>query len=536
MAEQGFRKFIITITCVSVAMLELIDTSIVNVALPHMMGTLSATLQEVSWVVTGYIIANVIVIPLTDWLSSQLGRKKYFLGSIILFVVASGLAGQATSITELIVFRILQGVGGAALITISRVILIEAYPPEELGLANALFGLGAVVGPTIGPTLGGWLISHYSWRWIFYVNLPVGIVAFLLSLLFVADVDYEKKSKDVDWIGIILLIIGVGSLQTVLERGQDDDWFSSHFILTLTIIAVIGIVLFIIRELTTEKPVVDLKVLRHPSLAFGSIFITILGFGLYGSVFAFPVFTQRLLGYSALQTGLILLPGGIATAMMMPVVGILLKRGVKPQVLAFIGFSVFFIFCWMLSHLTMVSGPNDFFWPLVIRGLGLGFLFVPITTIAFTGVQGKELSLGSGLLNMFRQLGGSFGVALIGTFIERREAFHRTALVSHINNYDPVSRYRISELTHGFLGKGSALSTAHSQALKALDYSLMQQSALMSYNDTFLIVGVFFLICLPLLLFTLKNKKKIKGTEKKASLSSEETGTNIKELKADTVS
>ncbi len=507
MAEQGFRKFIITITCVSVAMLELIDTSIVNVALPHMMGALSATLTQVSWVVTGYVIANVIIIPLTDWFSTEFGRKKYFLGSIVLFVLASGLAGQSTSITELIVFRILQGVGGAALITISRVILIEAYPPEELGLANALFGLGAVVGPTIGPTLGGFLTDHYSWRWIFYVNLPVGIIAFLLSLMFVSDVEYEKKAKKIDWLGILFLVVGVGSLQTVLERGQDDDWFSSRFIVMLTIVAVIGIIAFIVRELTADKPVVDLKVLRHPSLAFGSIFITILGFGLYGSVFAFPVFTQRLLGYTALQTGLILLPGGIATAMMMPVVGVLLKKGVKPQILAAIGFSVFFIFCWMLSHLTMVSGPPDFFWPLVIRGLGLGFLFVPITTIAFTGVKGKELSLGSGLMNMFRQLGGSFGVALIGTFIERREAFHRTILDSNINPYNPVAQSRISAYTHGFYSKGSAWMTAHSQAYKALDYTLMQQSALMSYNDTFLIVGVFFLFCLPLLLFTLRKKK-----------------------------
>ncbi|HKI43913.1 MAG TPA: DHA2 family efflux MFS transporter permease subunit [Balneolales bacterium] len=511
MAEHGFRKFIITVTCVSVALLELIDTSIVNVALPHIMGSLSATLTEVSWVVTGYIVANVIIIPLTDWFSSELGRKRYFLGSILLFVLASAFCGQATSITELVIFRILQGVGGAALITISRVILIETYPPEELGLANALFGLGAVVGPTIGPTLGGWLTDHLSWRWIFYVNLPVGIVAFVLSLLFITNADYEEKTKRVDWWGILFLVVGVGSLQTVLERGQDDDWFSSHFILALTAIAALGIILFIVRELTAEKPVVDLRVLRHPSLALGSIFITILGFGLYGSVFAFPVFTQRLLGYSALQTGLILLPGGIATAAMMPIVGVLLKRGVKPQILAFSGFSIFFIFCWMLSHLTMASGPGNFFWPLVIRGVGLGLLFVPLTTIAFTGVRGKELSLGSGLMNMFRQLGGSFGVALIGTFIERREAFHRTILDSNINIYNPVAHDRIAQFTGGFVSSGSALSTAHDQALRAIDYTLQQQSALMSYNDTFFMVGVFFLICLPLLLFTFRKKKTEHG-------------------------
>ena len=535
MAEHGFRKFIITITCISVALLELIDTSIVNVALPHIMGSLSATLTEVSWVVTGYIVANVIIIPLTDWFSNEFGRKRYFLGSILLFVLASALCGQATSITELVIFRILQGVGGAALITISRVLLIEAYPPEELGLANALFGLGAVVGPTIGPTLGGWLTDHLSWRWIFYVNLPVGIIAFMLSLIFIADAEYEEKTKKVDWLGIIFLVIGVGSLQTVLERGQDDDWFSSHFILMLTIVAAVGIILFIIRELTAKKPVVDLRVLRHPSLALGSIFITILGFGLYGSVFAFPVFTQRLLGYSALQTGLILLPGGLATAAMMPVVGTLLKRGVKPQILAFAGFSIFFIFCWMLSHLTMASGPSNFFWPLIVRGVGLGLLFVPLTTIAFTGVHGKELSLGSGLMNMFRQLGGSFGVALIGTFIERREAFHRTMLDSHINIYNPVAHDRIAQFTGGFVSTGSALSTAHEQALKAIDFTLQQQSALMSYNDTFFMVGVFFLICLPLLLFTFRKKKPGEGQSAVPAVKPVMNNQKTKELQPETV-
>lgn len=509
MAESGFRKLIITITAISCSLLELIDTSIVNVALPHIMGNIGATLSEVSWVVTGYVVANVLFIPLTDWLSSHFGRKRYFTGSILLFVAASALCGQSTTLWEIVTFRIMQGIGGAALLTISRVILIEAYPEEELGLANALFGLGAVVGPTIGPTLGGWLTTHYSWPWIFYINVPVGIVAFILATIFVSDADYEDKVQKVDWWGIGLLLVGVGSLQFVLERGEDNDWFASNMILILTVIAAIGVVAFIIRELYAEHPVVDLRVLKNRPLAIGAFFMFILGFGLYGSIFAFPVFTQRLLGYSALDTGLILLPGGLMTAFMMPIVGNLLRRGVAPQLLAAIGFVVFFIFSLMLSRETMASGESDFFWPLIIRGVGLGCLFVPLSTIAFTGIKGKALSMGSALLNMTRQLGGSFGVAIIATFIERRQAFHRSVLTDHVSMYDTQTQHQLAQYVHGFQGAGASHSVAQNQAYAAINGLIQQQSALMSYNDTFYIVGFFFLICLPLLLFTfVKNKDK----------------------------
>lgn len=518
MAEHGFRKYIITITAISCAMLELIDTSIVNVALPHIMGNIGATLSEVSWVVTGYVVANVLVIPLTDWFSSLFGRKNYFTGSILLFVVASALCGQSTTLWEIVTFRILQGVGGAALITISRVILIEAYPEEELGLANALFGLGAVVGPTIGPTLGGWLTTHYSWPWIFYINVPVGIVAFLMATAFVTDADYDEKIHKVDWWGIAFLMLGVGSLQIVLERGEDNDWFATTYILVLTIVAVVGILAFIIREMRARQPIVDLRVLKNRPLAIGSLFMFILGFGLYGSIFAFPVFTQNLLGYSALDTGLILLPGGLMTAFMMPIVGVMLRRNVSPQLLAAIGFVIFFIFSWMLAHETMASGIDDFFWPLIIRGVGLGCLFVPISTIAFTGVKGKALSTGSALLNMTRQLGGSFGVALIATFIDRRQAFHRNTLVEHVSRYNEATRERIAALTQGFHSAGASMIEAKHQAYAALNGIVRQQSALMSYNDTFLVVGFFFLICLPLLLFTFK-KKKDKAKAEKQQLS-----------------
>lgn len=506
MAETGFRKFIITFTVITASLLELIDTTIVNVALPDIMGNLGATLSQVSWVVTGYVVANVIVVPMTGWFSARFGRKHYFAGSILIFVAASALCGQATGIWELVIFRAIQGIGGGALLATSQSILVETYPPEELGLANALFGLGAVVGPTIGPTLGGWLTDHFSWPWVFYVNVPVGLLAFFLTMIYIDNPGYEHKTRKVDWWGIGLLITGVGALQVVLERGESEDWFATNYIVVLTIVAVLGLVGFVWRELTAEHPIVDLKVLKNRNLALGSLFVFILGFGLYGSVFVFPVFTQNLLGMSALDTGLILLPGGIATMLMMPVIGISLKREVPPRYIAMAGMVIFFIFSVMLSHETLASGMNDFFWPLILRGIGLGCLFVPLTTIALSGLKGKDIAQGAGLTNMIRQLGGSFGVALIATFIDRRNAYHRSVLVEHISKYDTAARQHIQQLTNFFTTSGSSAMEAKAQAYKAIDFTVMKQMYLMSYTDVFYIVGVFFLLCIPLLFLTNKNK------------------------------
>jgi len=505
MAEKGFRKFIITFTVITASLLELIDTTIVNVALPDIMGNVGATLAEVSWVVTGYVVANVIVVPMTGWFSAHFGRKHYFAGSILLFVIASALCGQATGIWELVIFRAVQGIGGGALLATSQAILVETFPPEELGLANALFGLGAVVGPTIGPTLGGWLTDHFSWPWVFYVNVPVGLLAFMLTMIYIDNPDYEHKTQKIDWWGIVLLITGVGALQVVLERGEAEDWFATNYIIVLTILSVVGLVGFVWRELTAEHPIVDLKVLKNRNLALGSFFVFILGFGLYGSVFVFPVFTQNLLGFTALDTGLILLPGGIATMLMMPVIGISLKKKVPPQYIAMLGMVIFFWFSVMLSKETLSSGRHDFFWPLIIRGVGLGCLFVPLTTIALSGLKGKDIAQGSGLTNMIRQLGGSFGVALIATFIDRRNVYHRSTLVEHISQYEPVARQRIQQFTASFMASGSSTGEAQAKAYKLLDLTIMKQTYLMSYTDAFYIVGVFFLLCIPLLFLTRHN-------------------------------
>lgn len=507
MPEYGARKWIITITVILASILELIDTTIVNVALPQMMGNLGATLEQIAWVVTGYVVANVIVIPMTGWLAQLLGRRNYFAGSILLFTAASFFCGHAVGLWELVIFRVLQGVGGGAMLSTSQAILVETFPPEDLGLANALFGMGVVIGPTIGPTLGGWITDNFSWRWIFYVNLPIGIIAILMSLAYLPDPPEERRIRRIDWPGILLLMIGVGSLQVVLERGEAKDWFATNWIIWLTITAVIGLVAFVWREMTTEHPVVDLRVLKERSLAVGTFFTFILGFGLYASVFIFPVFVQHLLGFTALQTGLILLPGSLATALMMPVVGRMLQRGFPAQLLNALGFIAFFVFTHQLAKSTLSSGYWDFFWPLIWRGVGLGLLFVPLTTLALQNLRGKDIAQGAGLTNMARQLGGSFGVALIATYIEKRSWVHRTHLLEHVSVYDPQLRQRVDAIMHALIAKGSTAWEAQRQAWRAIEGVVVQQTYLLTYMDAFRIVGIFFLVCIPLLMLFKRRRR-----------------------------
>ncbi len=514
MAETGARKWIIVITAILASLIELIDTSIVNVALPQMMGNLSATLDEVAWVVTAYVVANVIVVPMTGFFSRLFGRRNYFAGSIILFTAASFFCGHATNIWELVFFRFVQGIGGGALFSTSQSILVETFPPEELGLATGLFGLGVVMGPTIGPTLGGWITDNYSWPWIFYVNIPIGIIATMLALAYIRGDKEKDRSVSIDWAGILLLVVGIGSLQVVLERGERDDWFSATYIVLLTGVAAAGILAFLWRELTAEHPVVDLRVLKDRSLAVGTLFTFILGFGLYSSLFIFPVFAQNLLGFTAMQTGLILLPGGIATAIMMPIVGKLLQRRVPPQLMNAIGFVSFFLFTYMLSHSTLASGRANFFWPLIFRGVGLGLLFVPLTTLALSNLKGRDIAQGTGLTNMMRQLGGSFGVALIATYIQKRSWSHRQSLLAHVSVYDLPVQERLNAIVQGLMAKGSTLLEAQRQAYAALEGLVARQTFLLTYMDAFRIVGIFFLACIPLLLLF----KKVRGAPVTAAM------------------
>jgi DHA2 family multidrug resistance protein len=481
-------------------MLQLIDTSIVNVAIPHIMGNLGADVAQASWVVTSYVFANVIIIPMSGWLAEFFGRKKYYLISIVIFIVASVFCGQATGIWELVIFRFIQGLGGGGIIPVSKTILIENYPPKDLSLAMALFGMGVVVGPTIGPSLGGWLTTTYSWRWIFYVNVPIGIIAFTMAFVNVENVGAKlARARKVDWWGIFLLFVGFGSLQIILQEGQRKNWFASDFIIYLSVISVLGIIAFVWRELTAEHPVVDLKVLRHRNLAVGSSFGFILGLGIYSSVFIFPLYLENLLGYSALQTGLLLIPSAATAAIMMPIVSFLLRRGAPARLIATFGFIMFFVFSWIMSGQSLHSGATDFYLPLVIRGIGLGSLSVPINTITMWGLEGHDLAEGSALSSISRSLGGSIGIALITVLLQQRNALHWNRLVSHVTNFDYPVRNQIQALTHKFISSGFASSVAHNQAIQAIAGTVRRVASMMSYNDIFLAVGVLFLFCIPFL-------------------------------------
>ncbi|MCC7231839.1 MAG: DHA2 family efflux MFS transporter permease subunit [Bacteroidia bacterium] len=499
MYETGFRKWIITLTVILASLLELVDTTVVNVSLPDIMGNLGATLEDVGWLITAYAVANVIILPMSGWLASKFGRRNYFAFSIVLFTTASFFCGHATNIWELVAFRFIQGIGGGALLGTSQAILIETWPREQFGMATALFGLGVVVGPTLGPTLGGYITDHYNWPWIFYINIPLGILATLLTLEYIKESFVRRITGGVDWAGIIFLTIGVGALQVVLERGEGEDWFETPYIIWLSVLAVAGLCSFIWRELTAEHPVVDLKILKNRELAIGMFTTFILGFGLFASVFVFPVFCQNLLGFSAQQTGEILIPGGLSTILMMPFVGRMLQKGFPPQIMATIGFMFFFAFTVMLSHSSLDSGSGDFFIPLILRGVGLSLLFVPLTTLALSSLETKDTAQGTGLNNMMRQLGGSFGIAIVTTLVHLREGYHRNILLEHINPYNPVFQSRYDALYHGLIAKGIIPAEAHQMAYKAIDGIVVRQTYLLTYVEIFWLVGIFFIFCIPLL-------------------------------------
>jgi len=510
LVEYGARRVIITVTAIFCALLEIVDTTIVNVALNEMRGNLGATLTEVAWVITAYAIGNVIIVPMTSWLSQQFGRRNYFAASIIIFTVFSYLCGNATNIWELVIFRFIQGIGGGALLVTSQTIITESYPPEKRGMAQAIYGLGVIIGPTLGPPLGGYIIDHYSWPYIFYINIPIGIIATLLTLQFVKSPRYAEKSltSEIDWLGIGLLALAVGSLQYVLEKGQDDDWFSSNTIIALSVVAVFGLFFFIWRELTYKKPIVQLRVLKNGNLRVGTVLSFIMGFGLYGSTFMIPLYTQSTLGWTAQQSGMLMIPAALTTAFMMPIIGKLLGKGVPQQYLVALGMVLFFAYSfWGYKIITPDTGKDDFFWMLIMRGLGMGLLFIPITALSLSSLKGQQIGQGAAFTGMMRQLGGSFGIAMITTFLSRKNMEHRSNLVSHLNTNDLNVQRSVTGLQHSSMIKGMPADQALKAAYTSIDHMVTKQAAVLSYMDAFLYLGVMFLICIPFVLLVRANRK-----------------------------
>lgn len=513
LVEYGARRVIITITAILCALLEIVDTTIVNVALNEMRGNMGATLSEIGWVITAYAIGNVIIVPMTSWLSQQFGRRNYFAVSVIIFTIASFLCGNATTMWELVLFRFIQGLGGGALLVTSQTIITESYPPEKRGMAQAIYGLGVIIGPTLGPPLGGYIVDHFTWPYIFYINIPIGVIATLLTLQFVRSPKYgeKKAASEIDWLGIGLLAIGVGALQYVLERGQEDDWFSSSTILILGIAAVLGFFFFIWRELSYKNPIVELRVLGNGNLRVGTLLSFLMGFGLYGSTFIIPLYTQSTLGWTATQSGMLMIPAALTTAFMMPFIGKMLEKGVPQQYLVALGMFLFFVFCfWGYKIITPDTSSHDFFWMLIVRGVGMGMLFIPITTLSLSTLKGQQIGQGAAFTGMMRQLGGSFGVALITTFMSRRNELHRMDLVSKLDTNNPNVMNRVSGMTANFAAKGMDSKQAAGSAYQALEYSVMKQATVMSYMDVFLYLGILFLICVPFVMMVKSNKQKTK--------------------------
>lgn len=480
--------------------MAIIDTSIVNVALPNMAGNLGAAGDEIAWVATGYILANVIVMPLNGWLTSLLGRKKFYATSLIVFTLASLLCGTAHDVWTLVFWRVIQGLGGGALQPTAQAILFETYPPEKRGGAMAIFGLGAMVGPAIGPSLGGAMVDNFSWPLIFYVNIPIGIAALVMTMLFIRDPDYiVKPERGADWIGLGAMTAGIASLQYVLEQGQRDDWFASPSIVILTLVAILSLAFFIVRELRDPQPFVDLRVFGSRSFLAGTVIGVVSGFGLYGLNLVLPLFFQNVLGFNAFDTGNALLPGAVATALSMPIAG-RLTRVLDPRFEIAIGLAMFAAGSWWMGGLNQYAGFWDIFGPRTLQGFALGFLFVPLTTASLAGISNAKMGNATGLYTLVRQLGGSLGIAILELVQTRREDFAQQMLAANVTLANPA--------VNAMLGA----ARDRSAALGSLSGIVDLNATVLSYDYIFRFCAIVFVISIPMVLLFRRPTKAAAAT------------------------
>ena len=495
------NKWLIAITVMFPSFMEIMDTTVVNVSLPHIRGSLNAGVDEVTWVLTSYLVSNAIVIPLSGWLSRSFGRKRYLIFSVLIFTVSSLVSAAAPSLAILVLARIFQGIGGGALQPISQAILLESFPKNERGMAMSFFGMGVVLAPILGPVFGGWITDQYSWRWIFYINLPAGLLSMLLITLFINDPPYMKRQRlPIDRWGLFFLCIGVGCLQVVLDKGQRNDWFNSDFIFIMSLVAVSALISFVLVELTAQHPVVDLKAFRNASFSAGSIIMFSGFFTLFGGLVLLPLFAQELMGYTALWAGLVLGPGGIAAFMAMPLAGSLMKRGVSAQLLLGIGISILAYSLWLMSRYNLQAGFLEIAWPRVVMGFGLGLFFVPVTTAAFVDIPNEETSNASGLFNLLRNLGSSFGVAVSATELARRSQMHQNYLVENITPFSSIFQNYEELLRHFLLSRDAVLGYAQNPLI-LIYQEVARQAKLLAYNDTFWMLSLITFFLVPVTLF-----------------------------------
>jgi len=506
--QPVINPWIIAISVMLGTFMEVLDTTVVNVSLPHIAGNLSASTDEATWVLTSYLVSNAIVLPLTGWLANHFGRRNILLVSVGGFTVFSFLCGLAPNLPALIIFRVLQGATGGGLQPLSQAILMEAFPPAERGKAMAFWALGIVVAPMLGPVLGGWITDSYSWRWLFYINIPVGIAAVIMALLFIHDPPYIRRGEGgVDYWGIGFLALGIGCLQVMLDKGQEEDWFGSHFIIWLFILCLVGFVCFVIRELRTENPVVHLSVFKVRTYSTGVFMMTVLGFVLYGSTVLLPLWLQTLMGYSALQAGIAMLPRGLGSFIFMPIVGILMSK-IEPRKLLGTGLLVAGYSLYALSRLNLNAGYWDIFWPQLIQGMSMGLLFVPLTTITNDPIPKEEMGNATSLFNLMRNIGASIGIASVTTIVARHNQAHTNVLGQYINNFNSSARAMFESIRNGMMAQGMDMATATKQAYAAMWGMVQQQAAMMSYLDAFFLLAVMFICCLPLVLLMKRPTKQ----------------------------
>jgi len=498
MARKTTNKYLIAFTSMLGTLMEVVDTSVANVSLPHMQGTFSASVDEITWVITSYLVANAVILPITGWLGNYYGRKRFYLTCLGVFTLASLGSGAAPTLPFLVVMRVIQGFAGGAMVPMSQAILLEAFPKEEHGKAMALFGIGVVFGPIIGPTLGGWITDTWGWPWVFYINIPLGALGIVLGLMHITDPSHMRRPEGrVDYWSFLFICLGLGSLEVVLNRGQRFDWFESNFIKLFALGAAVGIALFAGRSLTAERPLVDLRVFRNRSFASGTVLMFLLGFGLYGSFTMLPIYVQSMMGYTATWAGLVISPGGVASLLAMALVGGMVGK-VDARYLVLIG-AIFNIGAlWVLKDLNL---QVDFFHITLSRlfqGFGLGFLFVPITAAAFSHLRPEQIGQGTGLFNLLRNEGGSVGIAMSATVLARHGQLHQTRLVEHVTAFSPIVQNRLTEMANGLVAiSGHDPATSQALALQVMYGQVQQQAALLSFLDVFRMLMFAFVVFLP---------------------------------------
>jgi DHA2 family multidrug resistance protein len=503
------NKWLIAVTVMLPTLIEIVDTSVVNVSLDHIRGSLSAGIDEATWVITSYLVSNAIIIPITGWLSRLIGRKLYLIISIVIFTLSSFMCGSAWSLQSLVFFRVLQGIGGGALQPLSQAILLESFPPRQRGISMAIFGIGVMFGPIIGPLLGGWITDTWSWHWIFFINVPIGFISILLVMLFIVDPPYMERIKmRIDYGGLFLMAIGLGCLQIVLDKGQREDWFSSHMIIYLSFIAVACLILFVVVELFSENPIVNLRAFKNLSFSTGNIIMFLNFSSLFGSIVLLPIYVQSLMGYTAFLAGLALGPGGISTMIAMPIAGVLVHK-LNPKIILAFGVAVGAYSVHMMAQFNLFTDFNTILWPRIILGIGMGFLFIPLTTLTMSDIKKEAMGNATAIFNLLRNLGGSFGVAFITTMLARREQFHQARLVDHLDLFGRNMQQAVPQISALLRQKGVVSSLLNQESLGMIQGELVRQASMLSFNDAFYLLFLMMGAVLLLIPFMKKGKEDI---------------------------